>query len=486
MIGSERKLIGCRLWPGRWSGPDRSGAGCRVVREKLFVDGRRETPQRSHSAASRGFFILIGPNLFLWRLDVTFSRMYGFRRWLVSTAAPAPLQAQPKKGFFMVPNSFAENQGALTAAEQRLALIVIRRTNDGSVGLISDRLWEKWTGLGERQKEYAVSGLREKGLAIVGRGDTARYKFDWQKWQNYVKSAKPGERAKTAGVVAVTPKPGANVHPDCAGHGCAMMRACNPAPAAGSVVETSVSESGTLEQVKPASTVFLTSIAQNIAQTVGTVTETGWVLTLAALRGYFPMVALAFLARLVAIARAIFPAVSDAELAQAVQISYKKGQFSEGLFLYRVPEALKLLDRRRRQLSSSPPGASGAAGAPAPPDPRETLQRIGEQLDACKALSGAPYAREVRALGYGPVDDLLWLDDQLQAIEGRMVEYFSAGLPKQSAAAIKKNIDKRVAEIQGGQRSVMSPEQVDALRRRVHATELRAFFELPRLTMAFW
>ncbi len=269
--------------------------------------------------------------------------------------ASAVSSTRPISGkFFLVPHSFAEHQAALIPAERALALIVLRRavnddnkTDMNGTADVPDSIWESWTGYAPRQKEYAIKGLKEKGLDVTGRGDKAQYSWDWTRWnqayRNPIQSpnADPKRKEREA-------KAGAKVHEECHDHGCAMLRAGNcPGDAAQSTAEVAAGS-------KRTSGLFLTQVAQCTAQTVGEATEKVWAATMAALCSFFPMIGLLFLQRLLKIVLGHFPDVTDAELAQAVRIAFvPKRQEGEGLFLWRVPPAIRLM-RARKKTDSAP------------------------------------------------------------------------------------------------------------------------------------
>lgn len=264
-------------------------------------------------------------------------------------------------GFFQVPHSFAENQAALIPAERALALIILRRAENGKGNTdmngtakgISAETWERWTGLAPRQLDYAIKGLKEKGLVMSGRGSSATYRWDWNEWnraiQNRERIVSPNTDPKRKEREA---KAGQKVHEECHDHGCAMLRAgeCPGDSAQSTAVTAKGPKSKTL--------VMPTPIPQYTAQTPELVAEKQWSSAFAAMLSFFPMVTVAFLVRLVAIARALFPNVTDAELAQAVNLAYRPGQTSAGLFLRTIPDALIALRRQKKIAAQSPPGGS--------------------------------------------------------------------------------------------------------------------------------
>ena len=278
----------------------------------------------------------------------------------MSAGAPVRLTS----GYAQIPNSVIENQGVLTRAELALTLIVLRRGGAQENGvLVSDRNWQSWTGLSPRLKEYAVAGLRKKGVSMMGRGDSARYRFEHRSWETFVveHGTTGADRPRTAGRKnGVSPKAGAKIHPACRERGCAMLAAdgnggltlvpgsSNAQPVARSIGST------------PGKTPLpLTPVAQPVARSsasapgrtavsggVGSVSAAAWAGTLAALKEFFPLVGLAFLARLVAVVSAVFAGLTDTELAKGVRLAWsftKNRQKTEGLFLFTVPDAVRLI-----------------------------------------------------------------------------------------------------------------------------------------------
>lgn len=246
----------------------------------------------------------------------------------MSTAAPAR-KAQLTGGYANIPNSLIENQFFLTRAELALALIVLRRGGTGEPVTVSDANWESWTGLGARQKEYAITGLKKKGLEIAGR---SKFRWDRDMWESYARQASrdlAAQRAKTEGRAAAVPaKKGAMVHPDCHSGGCSMLRdEKNSSPAPLIILPGKKLES--------------------------------WPRSLDAVRSAFPVVTGVFIGRLVAIVRATVGPVDDDELATAIVSAYKRRQESPGLFLSTVPEVIAA--RRRMSVSSATIAAERAA-----------------------------------------------------------------------------------------------------------------------------
>lgn len=243
-------------------------------------------------------------------------------------AAPSFSSRAVTNGYFKVPNSFAENQAALIPAERALALIFFRRAGDfnGST-TVSDRVWQSWTGLAPRQKEYALAGLKHKGMKVDGRGDLAKLTWSFGDWQSYLRAV-PSKVEKFDPKRVERDQKAAEMHEECAEHGCAMLR------------------NGNCPDVKESKTaLFLPTITHQGAQTVEKAVEEAWLLTMAKLRSFFPLIAMPFLMLLLVAVRKTFADVTDIELARAVEISFKPGQETEGLFLQTVPEAVAALRR---------------------------------------------------------------------------------------------------------------------------------------------
>lgn len=287
------------------------------------------------------------------------------------SAAASPSLKNVTKGWTPIPVSLIENQAALAPGELRLALVVLRR---GDGRLISDTHWTKWTGLSPRLKEYAIKGLREKGLVVEGRGDEATFSWDGHAWSRYVHTLAPmGEpvKARTAGR-SVDPKPGAKVHAECRDKGCMMLRAdqstlssittlLNAQPVAQSSTAdrpgTLVTPGAVSSSAKQLTYLSSTSVAQPVAQSAYWNLSAVWAQTLAALQAIFPLIDVSFLVRLLSIVQVLFRDVTDSELAKAVGRAYSETgsrMKSEGLFLKTVPEALAASRRVPKPIHSPP------------------------------------------------------------------------------------------------------------------------------------
>jgi hypothetical protein len=254
-------------------------------------------------------------------------------------ASPALVSTKtPTAGFFQVPSSFAENQASMIPAERALALILFRRATDSrgithfeGTATLSDRTWEAWTGMKPRMKELAIKGLRERGLGVEGRGDTAKFRFDVNRWNESLKTLERSnyDPKRTERDQAAAAK---KVHPDCA-TGCAKLR------------ELQAKEGGSNQP----SALLVMPIAQPVAQSkkpVQSDPEVKWVKTLAAMRSQFASAGVELLLKLLAILWAItgLEKVSDYVLAEAIHRAYieSRGSWNSPVpLLSAVPNVLK-------------------------------------------------------------------------------------------------------------------------------------------------
>ena len=270
-----------------------------------------------------------------------------------------------KGGWFKLPNTVVENLWTLTRAETALLLIIQRRRNDADAKkhggcLVSDANWTKWTRLESRQKEYAIKGLSEKGLAVEGKGDKARYRFDDAAFRAFVRAFSPEQKVRTVGRSKAVPAPaGLLVHPDCRSNGCQMLcggdkkpSACIELPNPAGAAELPVLPPSIGDPVPGGNGVFTDSNKRkkNIpAGTAATVADGSFGVTAEMLRAMYPTAGRKFLASLIAACKPI-GTFSDAELAAAVDMAWraKRGvQKSEGLFLQTVPPMVGAIIARR-------------------------------------------------------------------------------------------------------------------------------------------
>lgn len=381
-------------------------------------------------------------------------------------SAAAPASAKVTAGYAVIPNSIIENQVNLTRAELALALIVLRRGGASDPITVSDRNWESWTGLSPRNKEYAISGLKAKGLEVDGRGDQARFKWTRNTWENYVRHA---ERSKphTAGRVQSVPaKAGSRVHPSCRDTGCAML-SCSP-PA--------TRENGTGLSLVPA-----TAIAQPVAQVVAA----AWAQTLEAVRNFFPLVNVAFLVRLVAMVRALFLDIDDTELAKAVNYAYsQKAGFQkyEGLFLFTVPEAIAAL--RKHPPKTAPPATEARY------TPRSIVGMI-RHVSGSLGASGPVFQKHARALdqlaakidaagGTLEMDALDALEQDFEARQAAITETAIDTLSSAESVKISESVETQLAPY-----SKMSADQRARLRRQFTEAETLKTLAIPRLGLLY-
>jgi hypothetical protein len=355
------------------------------------------------------------------------------------STAPAALRSE----YFKVPNDLAEHMHLFPDAELRLGLITCRRQ-----GLpISDRTWEEWTGRSARHKLNAVRGLQKKNiLRVDGRGNSARYTFDYKAWSHYCQSAGQTEKPRTWGRAATVKTPIANAHPDCVRNGCMMARrqeGANPltlvelrkpvsnSEAESAEITTDVSACNHAEQKPVTHTVATTNRKRvsNSGQTQGkernrkpakaaapktiAESENDWPLAFAML-GMFGKTALGYLCVLIPLLLGEFPDITDDELAEAMRLGTKPGKMkSPGLWQHTVPDQLRQIRSNRTE--------TAARAAPSPPalNPlRLELERVYERYkderktEICLDISGLLESDEitadqVRAIDAGRVYELL-------------------------------------------------------------------------------
>jgi hypothetical protein len=325
----------------------------------------------------------------------------------MSTAA-----AVLSKEYFKVPNDFAEHMHFLPDAELRLSIIACRRA-----GLpVSDQTWENWSGRSARHKLNAVRGLQAKNLLrLDGRGNSARYFFDYEAWSHYCRTAEPTtEKPRTHGRAPSVKTPIAGPHPDCIAQGCQLARVqqngSSPVvainfrkPVSDSTLGTSgddgskqqndatsvpllcgrsslvsVGKSESKAKTPAVATRFRKPVS-NSGQTQGksrrpkptvprTIAESEklWPLAFLVLVRYFGQGALAYLCNLIPVLLDEFPDLTDSELAQAMETGYK-ARMEVGLWHKRTPDQLRQMRFNRAQ------AAARAAPSPPPPQTLETL-----------------------------------------------------------------------------------------------------------------
>jgi hypothetical protein len=369
----------------------------------------------------------------------------------MSTAAPAPQRIT--NGYAQIPNSLIENQSFLTHAELSLALIILRRAGAAGDPIpLSDSNWEKWTGLGARQKKYAIAGLQKKGLRVDGRGDQARYQWHRDMWESYARQRVREERAKTDGrkPAAVPAKKGAMVHPACREGGCVMMQD----PPAGKLVTMPA----------PAASI-----------------DAAWPATLAILRQTFPLVAGAFVARLVAVVRSTVGNVTDAELAHGVRVAYKQktSQHSEGLFLLTVPEALAAL----RRMAVKP--AAPAAGIDRAAIDNHLAKIIARVWDA----SWLPIAVSIELDNLRQAArsaDFEQIDSEMCRLEKSLIAAAHVALTDTEREKIKQAVADQVTSYnRSASRGGLVGDQLEQLSRQFLERAILDHFGIPRLSLFF-
>lgn len=389
----------------------------------------------------------------------------------------------PTRGYSEIPNSLIENQATLTRAELSLSLIVLRRGGGAAPVPVSDKNWQSWTGLGPRQKEYAVKGLRDKTfLDMRGRGDTAVYGFDHRKWENFISSSpREAPKPRTVGR-AVSPKVGAKVHPVCRASGCAMLN-CEPGEQPVAQTVTGAGRDG-----KPLTLVFTTQLTQPVAQVVHDSAEFVWAKTLECLRSVFPLVGVTFLLRLLAVVRAAFCDVTDAELARAVRAAWlekRRVQTSEGLFLLTVPDSLRALRRT---------GSAFVAPDTSPParDVGKMARDLLTQCAAVLASKGTAFSEclaVVRRLeaGAGWDIDLLAFDESMLGAETLIAEAAADEMDDTQRAAVDLAVHDRLKGYTDPKRRTgpMDGPQLEKLRADFYRQAVFSVLSIPRLGMVY-
>jgi hypothetical protein len=268
------------------------------------------------------------------------------------------------QGYAKIPNSVVENLGMLTHAELAFLLIVCRRGEN----TVSDKHWNEWTNLGQTIKDNAIRGLKQKGLVVRGRGDRAKYYFERDKWDSWVRTRPRHERARTTGrSKSVTAKTGMQIHQECQARGCARLCDSQVIPFPATQLERPVVQ--TIPDPPP-------------KEDISPPPKGGFPLTLKAVQKYFPHTDDAFVRKLCTAVEAKTKHYTDAQLAQVVHAAKKRNQESEGLFLLTVPARYAagistewhLTDAQRRELRQ----AEAVLANPAewPPDAIEQAKGI--------------------------------------------------------------------------------------------------------------
>lgn len=396
-----------------------------------------------------------------------------------------------------------------------MVLVVIRRENNsnGRPVTVSDDTWKKWTGLEPRTKEAAVAGLRRKCLVIKGRGDTAQYSFARDQWDGFVRTVNRGQyKPRTAGR-GVDPKPGAKIHPTCRARGCDLLTGhpntgpeiVSPdaaMPNAQRVAQESENQqvaSGADSVIKISGAAYCENslipfpsapVAQRVARTVTDGAEQLWERTLAALQAIFPLVGVAFLVRLVAVVRAVFADVRDAELAEAVDVAFRlksKTQRSEGLFLLTVPRAIGAMRSGHPAIGAmrhtrGGPSQAVDVGQRLLEGVRMLQKRVAEALRA----RGAPFSGHLAALD--KLHETMIEGVDLESVE-RLMGQLEGAIIATGREAVSENerlLCRQCAE-EGARpySKLWGKVQLDDLRTKLEDREILSLLGIPRLSLFY-
>ena len=389
----------------------------------------------------------------------------------MSTAAvriPAQSERKTTPGTFEAPRSLIENASLLTRAELLLALIVHRVPADpNSPATISESTWIKWTGLKERAFELAVAGLQKKGLEMRGRGKGARFYWDETRWTSYIREHSPEEKARTEGrKKSVPPRPGQQIHPDCALKGCQKLcdtqKACEPAK-----VVSIASVSGQTESERFAQPVAQTACNSQILNN-REIPTFAFPLALSAVQVFFPASDQRFTEKLLSVAKRRVENFSDEQLAAAVRAAHKPHQKSDGLFLHTVPGALAAV-------------VEGRIGIPAKPELKaqyteaELQAHIEKHTAALKRAGMEDLAQRARLL---EIEDFVKLDDGLLEIEKAAIERLRARAP---VDVIRAAVEPKLKPY----KSKMTAEQVETVRQRFIEEKLLTDAGLARMSLYY-
>lgn len=364
-------------------------------------------------------------------------------------ATPAPRRIPPQAerkttpGDFQMPRSIVENLGLMTHAELMLVTITLRRSQQALPPTLPDELWEKWTGKEARQKRRAIEGLRDKGLEVRGFGDKARYYFDPEKWENYIRLRDPEETANTAGYVH-KPRP---MHPDCAARGC--QKACETTQCSDTIppdAKVVSIESGPNEANKSGT---LWSNLSNSDAKPQNLKNRGFrfPLALEAIRQFFPWVEKDFLGQLVSAVYRKCKYFTDEQLTQAIRGAKKRYQTSEALFLQTVPGRVRAITEGR-----IPPPEPPQQQNLTPETLRAHFDGRAQELDK-QAM--ADIAQRVRLLDVEA--DVVELDSKIESIERDILTRLRQRVP---VSVFKGALDKELKSYEGK----MTLEQINRLR----------------------
>lgn len=403
----------------------------------------------------------------------------------------AAAQVVSPSGFAQVPRSVIANIWAFTPAEIALLLMVNNNTKRKS---ISDRHWIEWTGLAPRSKEVAAKGLRDKGLKVEGRGDTAHYYFEPKRWQAYLRSVDRVALQQPKPSKAVSPRPGAKIHEQCRDRGCALMFEEMPAQVAADPGLTLVAPTENAQKtaqtpsggcsLRPKQTpphdfglIPIPAIlnAQKTAQAAAGSVGRVWPLSLQRLQSLFITADELFLTKLLDAVRSTFRGVTDAELVKAISAAWvaKKGiQKAEGLFLSTVPAALAVM--RKQPAPEAAPGLDEQATA--------AVTRLSANLRA-RGAGYVKHAEAIELVGSTAVagGDLMQAEERLGEIEAAVIETFRAELSPHNRAGIRQ----RVAEASAVHARHMSVPQAAEFEKQTEGREILAVFDIPRFSLFY-
>lgn len=332
---------------------------------------------------------------------------------------------------------------------------------------VSDITWQNWTGKSPRLKEYAIAGLKQKGLMISGHGDDSRYAFEIPTWEQFVKSIDTGQTKTFGRKDGVAPKDGARVDPECRERGCALM-----ARKEGHAKAAEINELNRLVEIKSPATNPIAAPAKPQKQ---------WQRSLGAIHAAgFPLSDLNFIRRLLSVVKPKFANVQDEELAFAIKSAAKQKstvQKSEGLFLTTVPLALAHIRR-----------VPAAPATSAPPDPRANMKAI---LETCRAglqqLGGSflPHVETVDWL-------LAWVDsgsDNFEELDGMSSQLeldiaatAAAIAPPETLTAAR---EAALARLDARFKARNHQTVVESTVAGMIPFELLKLFELPRLNLLY-
>ena len=264
---------------------------------------------------------------------------------------PQPERISPRSGkltnFTAVPNSVVQHQKMLTPAELRLVLLVLQWRE----ATITDETWQEKTGLDKRMKAMAIKGLREKGLHVSGAGKRAKYFFDVNGWDSWVRTRPRHERAHTTGrSKSVSAKPGMQIHQECRDGGCSRMRQNEVIPFPATNLEKPVSqEERRAEDQTPAKQERVPGVVLRPPESP----PKKFPQSLGAVQTFFPHVEPEFIDKLRARCDRKVKQYTDTQLAQAINKAMKRTQTSEGLFLETVPGHLAVILSTRSDLTET-------------------------------------------------------------------------------------------------------------------------------------